>query len=100
MFFLPESPRWLFAKGRVDEATEIIRRITNAHEDGGRRAEETIAEIRDAIALEQDGRPAWRDVFTWGEVQYFRRILLAFGTQAMQQLSGISKFYPVIQSML
>lgn len=92
MFFLPESPRWLYYKERDGEGAEIIRRITSSESiETSIEAQALIAEIREAIASEADGKSAWRDIFTWGELQYFRRILLAFGTQAMQQLTGISR---------
>jgi hypothetical protein len=91
MVFLPESPRWLFYKNREEEGREVIRRITSAESiETSEEAQSLIAEIKQAIASEADGKSAWRDVFTWGELQYFRRVLLAFGTQAMQQLTGIS----------
>lgn len=93
MLFLPESPRWLFYKGREEEGRDIIRRIAASESvEASREAQALIDEIKEAIATEADGKSAWRDVFTWGELQYFRRILLAFGTQAMQQLTGISTF--------
>jgi hypothetical protein len=50
-----------------------------------------FANIKLAIETEDDGKSAWKDMFTMGPLQYFRRILLAFGVQAMQQLTGISK---------
>ena len=77
-----------------EEGAEIVRLVmaTNKVEDSGAAAETMIEEIKIAIATEADGKSAWRDIFTWGELQYFRRIILAFGTQAMQQLTGISKF--------
>ncbi|MCJ1297870.1 hypothetical protein MMC08_000658 [Hypocenomyce scalaris] len=49
-----------------------------------------FADIKLAVATENDGMSAWRDIFTMGDLQYFRRICLAFGAQAMQQLSGIN----------
>jgi hypothetical protein len=91
MAFLPESPRWLFFKNRDEEGNEIVRRITSAESvETSEEARNLIAEIKEAIASEADGKSAWRDIFSWGELQYFRRVLLAFGTQAMQQLTGIS----------
>ena len=50
-----------------------------------------LADIEVAMETEDDGKSAWKDIFTMGPLQYFRRMLLAFGVQAMQQLTGISK---------
>lgn len=93
MLFLPESPRWLFYKGREEEGKDIIRRIAGSEsiETSGE-AQALINEITEAIAIEADGKSAWREIFTWSELQYPRRLLLAFGTQAMQQLTGISTY--------
>ena len=93
MVFLPESPRWLFYKGREEEGEEIIRRIAGSDSvESSAEAQALIHEIKEAIATETDGKSAWREIFTWSELQYPRRLLLAFGTQAMQQLTGISMF--------
>ncbi|RFU35503.1 hypothetical protein B7463_g792, partial [Scytalidium lignicola] len=99
MLFLPESPRWLFYKNREEEGKEVIRRITCTESvETSAEAQSLIAEIKEAIATEADGKSAWSNIFTWGELQYFRRILLAFGTQAMQQLTGINiiVYYSVV----
>ncbi|KAF2788472.1 putative MFS sugar transporter [Melanomma pulvis-pyrius CBS 109.77] len=99
MLFLPESPRWLFYKGREDEGKDVIRRIAGTDSmDASPEAEALIIEIKEAIATEADGKSVWREVFTWSEFQYPRRLLLAFGTQAMQQLTGINiiVYYSVV----
>lgn len=59
--------------------------------DDGLDAATMYADIHKAVELENDNHSDWRTLFTMGPLQYFRRILLAFGTQAMQQLTGISE---------
>lgn len=80
------------AKDRVSEATEIILAICNAGSvESSTEAAAMIADIKLAVESEDDGMSAWKEMFTMGPLQYFRRILLAFGVQAMQQLTGISR---------
>ena len=50
-----------------------------------------FSSIQVAVELEDNGKAAWRDLFSMGHLKYFRRMLLAFGVQGMQQLTGISE---------
>jgi MFS family permease len=89
--FLPESPRWLVVSNRLDQAKEVIAAIHNTEDfASSTEAVQFLVSIEQAVLIENDRRPAYKDMFTMGPLQNFRRILLAFGLQAMQQLSGIN----------
>jgi SP family xylose:H+ symportor-like MFS transporter len=44
LFFVPESPRWLAARGRDEEASRVLARV-----DGDQFAEKEMAEIRESL---------------------------------------------------
>jgi len=81
VFFLPESPRWLFLKGRKQEAGRVLARV---RADGEEIARET-AEI--AAELEQENA-GWRMFRRNGNFR--RAVFLGIGLQVVQQLTGIN----------
>lgn len=90
---LPESPRWLIAHDKVDEARLILARLTSkTAKPTDRIVIEQSKEIEDAIALERSisGNFSYKELFQNGELQNFRRICLCFGIQLMQQMGGIN----------
>ncbi len=92
MPFLPESPRWYLAKGRESDAINVILAITDANSlEESAEASALLADIKLAVATEDDGKSAFKEMFSMGPLQYGRRILLAFAAQGMQQLTGISE---------
>ncbi|OKL58146.1 hypothetical protein UA08_06448 [Talaromyces atroroseus] len=101
-FFLPDSPRALVRKGKVDEARDVIDMLS-LEIDPVKRAEATnisLSLIENALEEENtENKTSWSDVFTQGEGRYFQRLVLATMSLCMLQLSGlnlITNYAPVI----
>jgi MFS family permease len=95
IFFLPESPRWLVAHDRHDEARHILWRLepdapTILETDP--RVLARLTEIQHAINEERaaSSGTSFKALFTNGEQKFFYRTMLGVGGQFMQQLSGIN----------
>ncbi|GME23976.1 putative hexose transporter protein [Neofusicoccum parvum] len=87
IWFLPESPRWLCAKDRADEALQVL---VKYHANGDERSafvEQELFEIQETIRLEQQSaRNGWADlVRTPGNR---KRLLLIVLTAFFSQCSG------------
>ncbi len=79
LFLTPESPRWLVARGRIDDARRVLEAV------GSESAEEEIDAVRAAL-LEESGTGA-ESLFS---PRYRRPILMAVAIAAFNQLSGIN----------
>ncbi|MFN9954086.1 MAG: MFS transporter, partial [bacterium] len=81
MLFLPESPRWLVLKKRIDEARAVLRRLASSDAEAGRELED----IQSSLQMEQKGFRLFRDN------RHFRRaVFLGVGLQVIQQFTGIN----------
>ncbi|MGC2661457.1 MAG: sugar porter family MFS transporter [Bryobacteraceae bacterium] len=88
LFGIPQSPRWLAARGRTDEALHVLERTGSINP----RAE--LQEIVDSIHLERKSQ--FEPLF---QKKYSLPIFLAIFTGAFNQLSGINAILYYLNSI-
>lgn len=85
-----ETPRWLVAHDRADEAWEVLQRINyNRHSE-----EETIAQFNDILNVVKVSNKiktgSWATILKSDNISSRRRFFIACGIQFMQQAGGIN----------
>ncbi|WWC58333.1 uncharacterized protein I303_100873 [Kwoniella dejecticola CBS 10117] len=98
-FKLPESPRWLAAKGKYAECLAVLAALEGTSVDD-KKVMTTFNGICDAISAEQAGGFGFRELFTNGRSQNFRRMLLGVTAQCFQQICGINLITYYLTSVL
>ncbi|KAH6613009.1 MFS transporter [Boeremia exigua] len=95
VFALPESPRWLIAHDRLDEARNVLWRLQRDTKTTTETSPQVGAEmhaIEHALNEEREAAAGqgFMVIFKGGPQRFLRRTLLGIGGQFMQQLSGIN----------
>ncbi|MFV0622477.1 sugar porter family MFS transporter [Sphingomonas sp. ac-8] len=84
LFFIPESPRYLVAKGRVDEASKVLSRLLGPAE-----ANRKVAEITASLSADHH-RPRLSDLIDRGTGRIRPILWVGIGLAVFQQLVGIN----------
>ncbi|CCG86048.1 sugar porter family MFS transporter [Erwinia piriflorinigrans] len=81
VFFLPNSPRWLAAKGDFRSAQRVLDRLRDTSEQ----AKRELDEIRESLKIKQSGWSLFK-----GNSNFRRAVYLGVLLQVMQQFTGMN----------
>ncbi|KAK9454001.1 putative hexose carrier protein [Dipodascopsis uninucleata] len=85
--FLPESPRYLFAVGKIEQGTHCLAALRAGYPDHPE-IDKEIQQIQYALAVESEDVGTWSDVWKDNGISGFSRVAIAMSANAIQQLCG------------
>lgn len=90
IFTLPESPRWLVMKGRVEDASDVLAALNDAPADGEYVRKEIATIKRSLVASTNSKTGGLRNLLSMGEQRILNRAMVAVLGQLFQQMCGCS----------
>ncbi|KAJ5895266.1 sugar transporter [Penicillium taxi] len=100
VFGLPESPRWLMNHGKEKEAIRVLCTVHDKEENDEYIVNDLRAMIS-AIELEKTAsKKSFLQIFRNDEIKTGQRVLLAWGMQLMNQVSGINLIVSYVPTIL
>lgn len=91
-FLLPESPRYLVSKNKIDEACEALGKVVKLPPDS-RTVLSEISIIKVSVDAERlEGEATWRELFHVKD-RILYRVVLSIVIMMFQQLSGVNYFF-------
>ncbi|KAF2457659.1 general substrate transporter [Lineolata rhizophorae] len=99
---LPESPRWLCARGKLDKAALSLVRLGSEDDDvDSPHIQETLMAMEEVARLEElDGIEWLKSLFQSGPTQNGKRVLMACLINTFQQLSGVNSVTYYVPTLL
>ena len=89
IFTLPESPRWLVKKGRLEEASEVIA-VLNDLPANAETIKRDIAMMQQSLVANAAKTGSLRSLLRMGDQRIFNRTMIAVLGQLFQQMCGCS----------
>lgn len=83
VMILPESPRYLFRRGRINEARTVLSRVREPHAD----IEQEIEQIRIVEELDRQNRGTWAELFSH---RIHPALVAGLGVAILCQITGIN----------
>lgn len=100
--FLPESPRWLVGRGKMDDAADILVWLSK---EGAKKDDDHIVvalkEMEEIALLEDMSGWVWfKTLFKGGPTQNGRRVAMSCAINMFQQLSGVNSVTYYVPTLL
>lgn len=95
VFFLPESPRWLVARDRHEEAAKVLSRYHGEGDENNPYVQLQMKEMLNQISSEASDKKWWDYHELWNTHSARRRLVCVLGMACFGQISGnsLSSYY-------